>query len=87
MVLRSTYCAASDGRSAAWIEEELVVTKDGNRILTRFPADELLVAGTTYVRGADTPERAGSVSGMTRYRLVRREEIELRRRCRSRAAA
>jgi Xaa-Pro aminopeptidase len=52
-----TYCAASDGRSAARIEEELVVTKDGNRLLTRFPADELLVAGTTYVRGADLVEQ------------------------------
>src|SRR4029078_4017122 len=48
-----TYCAASDGRSAARIEEEVVVTGDGNRVLTRFPASELLVAGTNYVRGAD----------------------------------
>jgi Xaa-Pro aminopeptidase len=48
-----TYCAATDGRSAARIEEEVVVTKDGNRILTRFPAEELLVAGKTYVHGAD----------------------------------
>ena len=48
-----TYCAASDGRSAARIEEEVVVTATGNRVLTRFPADELLVAGRVYVRGAD----------------------------------
>ncbi len=48
-----TYCPASDGRSAARIEEEVVVTRDGHRVLTRFPADELLVAGRTYVRGAD----------------------------------
>jgi Xaa-Pro aminopeptidase len=48
-----TYCAAADGISAARIEEEVLVTADGNRILTRFPADELLVAGRTYVRGAD----------------------------------
>jgi Xaa-Pro dipeptidase len=48
-----TYCPATDGVSAARIEEELVVTPDGNRILTRFPAQELLVAGRTYVRGAD----------------------------------
>jgi Xaa-Pro aminopeptidase len=52
-----TYCPATDGRSAARIEEEVVVTQDGNQILTRFPADELLVAGTTYVRGADVLER------------------------------
>ncbi len=55
-----TYCAASDGHSAARIEEELVVTADGNRILTRFPAEELLVAGKMYVRGADLLERSGS---------------------------
>src|SRR5690242_420631 len=48
-----TYCPASDGVSAARIEEEVVVTADGNRILTRFPADELIVAGRQYVRGAD----------------------------------
>lgn len=48
-----TYCAASDGISAARIEEEVVVTADGHRIITRFPAEELLVAGRTYVRGAD----------------------------------
>jgi Xaa-Pro dipeptidase len=48
-----TYCPASDGRSAARIEEEVVVTADGPEILTRFPAEELLVAGRVYVRGAD----------------------------------
>ena len=48
-----TYCAASDGVSAARIEEEVVVSADGSRIITRFPADELLVAGRLYVRGAD----------------------------------
>src|SRR5215468_4690409 len=52
-----TYCAATDGRSAARIEEEVVVTKNGNRLLTRFPAEELLVAGSTYVRGAELVER------------------------------
>jgi Xaa-Pro aminopeptidase len=52
-----TYCPATDGHSAARIEEEVVVTKDGNDILTRFPAQELLVAGKTYVRGADLLER------------------------------
>jgi Xaa-Pro aminopeptidase len=51
-----TYCAATDGRSAARIEEEVVVTKDGNQLLTRFPAEELLVAGKTYVRGIDLAE-------------------------------
>jgi Xaa-Pro aminopeptidase len=48
-----TYCAATDGRSAARIEEEVVVTATGCDVITRFPAEELLVAGRTYVRGAD----------------------------------
>jgi Xaa-Pro aminopeptidase len=48
-----TYCAATDGRSAARIEEEVVVTPSGCDVITRFPADELLVAGRNYVRGAD----------------------------------
>ena len=47
-----TYCPASDGRSAARIEE-VVVTPTGPDVITRFPADELLVAGRNYVRGAD----------------------------------
>jgi hypothetical protein len=51
-----TYCPATDGRSAARIEEEVLVTADGCEILTRFPADELLVTGRTYVRGADVAE-------------------------------
>jgi Xaa-Pro aminopeptidase len=48
-----TYCAATDGRSAARIEEEVVVTATGCEVITRFPAEELLVAGRTYVHGAD----------------------------------
>jgi Xaa-Pro aminopeptidase len=48
-----TYCPASDGRSAARIEEEVIVTPTGPQVITRFPADELLVAGRNYVRGAD----------------------------------
>ena len=39
-----TYCPASDGYSAARIEEEVVVTADGARVITLFPADELFVA-------------------------------------------
>ena len=39
-----TYCPASDGFSAARIEEEVVVTPDGPRLLTLFPAEELFVA-------------------------------------------
>ncbi len=39
-----TYCPASDGFSAARIEEEVVVTEAGVHILTRFPAQELFIA-------------------------------------------
>jgi Xaa-Pro dipeptidase len=39
-----TYCPASDGYSAARIEEEIVVTAAGPSIITRFPAQELFVA-------------------------------------------
>jgi Xaa-Pro aminopeptidase len=39
-----TYCPASDGFSAARIEEEVVVTDDGPRVLTLFPAQDLFVA-------------------------------------------
>jgi Xaa-Pro aminopeptidase len=38
-----TYCPASDGVSAARIEEEVVVTADGVEIITRFPAGDLFV--------------------------------------------
>src|SRR4051794_41341019 len=40
-----TFWPAADGWSAARIEEQLFVTKDGCEIITRFPAEELLVAG------------------------------------------
>ena len=40
-----TFWPASDGWSAARIEEQLVVTDDGCEVITRFPAEELLVAG------------------------------------------
>jgi Xaa-Pro dipeptidase len=39
-----TYCPAADGRSAARIEEEVVVTADGPRVITLFPCEELMVA-------------------------------------------
>jgi Xaa-Pro aminopeptidase len=38
-----TYCPASDGVSAARLEEEVVVTADGVEIITRFPSEELFV--------------------------------------------
>ena len=43
-----TYWPAKDGWSAARIEEELVVTATGCEVITKFPAEELLVAGKRY---------------------------------------
>jgi Xaa-Pro aminopeptidase len=43
-----TYWPASDGWSAARIEEEVVVTATGCEVITKFPAEELLVAGRKY---------------------------------------
>jgi hypothetical protein len=43
-----TFWPASDGWSAARIEEQLVVTATGCEVITRFPAEELLVAGRHY---------------------------------------
>jgi len=39
-----TYCPASDGHSAARIEEEVVVTDKGARVITLFPSQELPIA-------------------------------------------
>jgi Xaa-Pro aminopeptidase len=43
-----TYWPASDGWSAARIEEEVVVTANGCEVITKFPAEDLLVAGQRY---------------------------------------
>jgi Xaa-Pro dipeptidase len=43
-----TYWPAADGWSAARIEEEVVVTADGCEVVTKFPAEELLIAGQRY---------------------------------------
>jgi Xaa-Pro dipeptidase len=39
-----TYCPAKDGHSAARIEEEVVVTDTGCRVITLFPAEQLPIA-------------------------------------------
>ena len=39
-----TYCPATDGFSAARIEEEVVVTDTGHKVITHFPAEELPIA-------------------------------------------
>ena len=51
-----TYWPAADGWSAARLEEEVVVTKDGCEVITRFPSEKLLVAGTHYfTAGGELP--------------------------------
>jgi Xaa-Pro aminopeptidase len=39
-----TYCPATDGYSAARIEEEVVVTDTGCTVISLFPAEELPIA-------------------------------------------
>src|SRR6202167_3624401 len=43
-----TFWPSKDGWSAARIEEEIVVTETGHEVITRFPAEKLLVAGRQY---------------------------------------
>jgi hypothetical protein len=43
-----TFWPSTDGWAAARIEEEIVVTETGHEVITRFPAEELLVAGAHY---------------------------------------
>lgn len=43
-----TFWPAADGWGAARIEEELVVTPEGCEVITKFPAEQLLVAGQRY---------------------------------------
>ena len=58
-----TYWPSADGIGAARIEEEVVVTADGCEVITKFPAEELLVAGPRYhAVGADLPTLRDSQS-------------------------
>jgi len=43
-----TFWPSKDGWRAARIEEEIVVTETGAEVITRFPAEELLVVGKKY---------------------------------------
>jgi Xaa-Pro aminopeptidase len=43
-----TYWPSDDGWGAARIEEEIVVTENGCEVITKFPAEQLLVAGQRY---------------------------------------
>ena len=51
-----TFWPSTDGWQAARIEEQMVVTADGAEVITRFPAEELLVtAGGQYTVGGSLP--------------------------------
>ena len=50
-----TYWPAADGVGAARIEEELVVTAEGAELITKFPAEQLLVAGGNRYVTVDGP--------------------------------
>jgi Xaa-Pro aminopeptidase len=44
VIALETYCPATDGYSAARIEEEVVITDGAPEVITRFPSQELFVA-------------------------------------------
>lgn len=58
-----TYWPSADGIGAARIEEEMVVTATGCEVVTRFPAETLLVAGPRlFTVGGPLPELRNSQS-------------------------
>jgi len=66
-----TFWPSSDGWSAARIEEQLVVTGDGCEVITRFPAEELLVtAGGQYTVAGPLPGEREVTSDRNNPRLV-----------------
>ncbi len=68
-----TFWPASDGWQAARIEEQLVVTHDGCEVITRFPAEELLVtAGGQYTVGGTVPAVREVTSNLNNPRLAER---------------
>jgi Xaa-Pro aminopeptidase len=75
-----TFWPATDGWSAARIEEQMVVTKDGAEIITRFPAEQLLVAGKRYYTAGGalptTREAQSNLNADGRSRVVQGERRE-----------
>jgi len=60
-----TYWPSDDGWGAARIEEELVVTATGCEVITKFPAEDLLVAGQRYyTTGGPLPLERDSQSNL-----------------------
>jgi Xaa-Pro aminopeptidase len=76
VIALETFWPATDGWSAARIEEQMVVTSDGCEVITRFPAEELVVAGSHYQTAR------GPISGtreVESHRNVADEELVVER--------
>ena len=75
VIALETFWPSSDGWSAARIEEQLVVTKDGCEVITRFPAEELWsrgplpLAGGALPLGQETPSRTVTATAASRAAL------------------
>jgi Xaa-Pro aminopeptidase len=66
-----TFWPSTDGWSAARIEEELVVTATGAEVITRFPAEELLVtAGGQYTVAGQLPGTREVTSNLNNPRVA-----------------
>jgi hypothetical protein len=59
-----TFWLATDGWSAARIEEQLGVTADGCEVITRFPVEDLVIAGGSY----DTARKRSTIREPQSYR-------------------
>lgn len=66
-----TYWPSKDGWGAARIEEEMVVTATGCEVVTKFPAEELLVAGQRYWTVDGTLNRTRDVQSHLNTRAAR----------------
>lgn len=63
-----TYWPSADGWGAARIEEEVVVTATGCQVITKFPAEDLLVAGQRYYSvGGPLPLQRDSQSHLNTF--------------------
>ncbi|HZD38239.1 MAG TPA: M24 family metallopeptidase [Actinomycetes bacterium] len=58
-----TYWPTPDGSSAARIEEEVVITANGPKVITRFPADQLYVTAAQYWTGFELPTASSAPAG------------------------
>ena len=69
-----TFWPSTDGWSAARIEEEIVVTETGHEVITRFPAEQLMVAGRHYFTVDSSPPAVPETESKPSTRV--REMIE-----------